>query len=504
MSSLIYSELKRQVMDLMTLDDPLTEQFDDRVRDAARAALSEIEPTAVQQSTFTTQVFEDRTTGTTEVYLEATADPRVLMFTDVAGVSETLPWTPPVNGTWDRIMNLALTVIIMSSGIVISTTEYRALAWEFFSLETGVAEGDPPNTIRYYVSLDRPWHNTSDTGITFRIYQNTVWTPNWTNGLTGAMPGRIYGTGEQNILLGTQEQLKPTKRESGQGVPRLIARNGQYALPPLRRAVIATADDNTPWNGPEQEGQWQFYATIVGGRQDRRYNIGGTEIVDPVFESAPTPISLEFDHTNHGGGSIILTAPNPDQMLNFDTATLRKGHSGLRVRFYVACNGLIASGAGTRNDVSADNIPYLLVEVDPEPSAMDVSFTWSGESLDRMRTMFASGEQFGYELYPRPDDDYVIDWQVMKRMPALWSEYDPMPIKPEALNAFLYLWAANLGPKVGIGLDIAEQWRAASRPHMRKALAVDADNGIIRSHGYGMLGGDPIAQSYRKIRPVTY
>lgn len=504
MSSLIFSELKRQVLDLMTLSDPNTTQFDDRVRDAARAALSEMEPTAVQQVTFTTQVFEDRTTESTAVYLQATADTRVLMFTDVSGISTSLPWVPPVNGTWDRIMNMALVATVEVSRVVISSDEYRVAAWEFFSITTGMSESDPPNTVRYYVSLDRPWRNTTDTGITFRIYQNTVWTPNWTNGLIGATPGRIYDSNEQNIILCTQEQLKPTKRENGQGTPRFVARNGQYALPPLRRAVIATEDDNTPWDGPEQEGQWQFYATVVGGRQDRAYNIGGTDIVDPTFESAPTPISVEFDHTTASGSAIVLTAPNPDQMLNFDTASLRKGRTGLRVRFYAACNGLIAAGAGSRNDVSADSIPYLLAEVDPVPSAMDVTYTWTGESLDRMRTMFASGEQFGYELYPRPDDDYIIDWQVMKRMPALWSEYDPLPIKPEATNAFLYLWAANLGPKVGIGLDQAEMWRSASRPHMAKALAVNADNGIIRGRGYGMLGADPLAPAYRKIRPVTY
>lgn len=501
MSSLIYSELKRQVLDLMTLSDPNTTQFDDRVRDAARVALSEMEPTAIQQSTFTTQVFEDRTTGTTEVYLEATADNRVLRFVDVDGASTGLPWTPPVNGTWDRIMNIAL---VHTSNAVPPTVEFRVLAWEFFSVETGVAEGDPPNTVRYYVALDRPWRNTTDADMTFRIYQNTVWTPHWTNGLVGATPGRIYNSLEQPITLCTQEQLKPTKRETGSGIPRLVGRNGQYALPPLRRAVIATAGEDVSWDGPEQEGQWQFYATLVGGRQDRRYNIGGTDIVDPVFESAPTPVSVEFDHTDASGEAIILTAPNPDQMLNFDTSTLREGHTGLRVRFYAACNGLIAGGAGTRNDVSADSIPYLLAEVDPVPGDMNVAYTWRGESLDRNRTMFASGEQFGYELYPRPDDDYVIDWQVMKRMPALWSEYDPLPIKPEATNAFLYLWAANLGPKVGIGLDMAEQWRAMSRPHMQKALATDADNGVIRSRGYGMIGQNPLAQAYRRIRPVVY
>lgn len=480
--NLIYSEAKRQLLGLLTLSDPGTVEFEKDLRDSARLALAEMLPTTLQAVDVTMEVFPDYVTATDGVYLEATADSRVLRFVDVNGASTGLAWTPPVNGTWDRLMSIAL---VHTAGS--TTTEFRVQAWEFFSKTTGVAEGDPPNTVRYYVSIDRPWRNSTDADMTFRIYQQNFWTPNWTNGLIGRVCGRIYNASQQEILLVSQDQLQPTKREMGTGMPTLVARSGQYALQPLRRAVVAESITPSSWTGPEQEGQWQFYATVVGGRMSRAYNIGGTEIVDPTFESAPTPVSVEFDHADHSGLKIRLSAPNPDQMLNFDTSgALREGRTGLRVRFYAACNGLIAAGAGDRNDVSADGVPYLLAEVDPIPGTMDVRYTWGGESLDRTRVMFASGEQFSHSIYPRPNLAYTIDFKCLKRMAAFWGDEDPLPIKPEALNAFLYLWAAQVGPKRGIGLNQAEEWRAFGRVHMSKALATDAEHAPVRT---GMWNG---------------
>jgi hypothetical protein len=198
-----------------------------------------------------------------------------------------------------------------------------------------------------------------------------------------------------------------------------------------------------PWSGPAQAGKFEFCYTYAWGRKEQEWGESTGLFNDPVFESAPSPISEVFDHavefdvvnkntatdTPAGTASgptpvykqargIVIQTKNLEEMLDFvgnetgipvggsytnppGNAELRYGRSGIKIRIYVrrldlyrdygpdethndARSGTsfkIINAEHRLNRVESDGKFYLLAELNP----LDQNTILSGLTLPAYR-----------------------------------------------------------------------------------------------------------------------
>ena len=352
--------------------------------------------------------------------IKSTSDLKVLQFVRSG------TWVPTIDGTWDAIMHIEVTD---------SDGRFRRRQCREWWLADGV----------YYVSLDRPWFEVSQsTEYEFRIYQPEFFLQ--ANAIEILTPMQLFDDSEQligHISSGTaRREYLPDFRQRVQGRPTDFWRGRFFQLPSPTEAPIvesyqaATIDSvqNTggnayflPWAGPVQAGKFEFCYTYAWGRKEQEWGESTGLFNDPVFESAPSPISTVFDHATEfdvvandidGSGSassasptykqaraIVIETKNLEEMLDFvgyeegitlgsgytnppTNAELRYGRSGIKIRIYVRRTDLYsdygpAIDPGTHNDdrsgtsfkivqanhrlnrVESDGKFYLLAELNP-------------------------------------------------------------------------------------------------------------------------------------------
>ena len=333
--------------------------------------------------------------ATVAARLRATTDSRVLEFTTAAdAVLGASPiWSPTVDGTWDGIMHLE---IKDPEGVW-----HRRQSREFFTTGSG-------GSTTYYVSIDRRWPNNSDTLMDFRIHQPEFF---FTDDVMEVLePARVWDSTRQQVwsidTAGASRQDMVDFQGNSTGRPYRFWRGRHYQVPTPRRRPEAQIDARTnAWVGPEQTGKFRFCYTIVWGRKDPEWQYSPGGVLDPQFESAPSPESAQLTLTSSpaatqtttvGSGVIELRAENIDYMTDFDIASaLRETRSGYRIRFYVARDSF---DAGQPAGFAADNI----VEFGTDPkNYRDLKATL--KNIDGLRSRIAAqAEEEGY-------DESVVD-----------------------------------------------------------------------------------------------
>lgn len=375
------------------------------------------------------------TTETARVKVVST-DARVLQFTDSAGDNFPISplWTPKTNGTWDGLMHLE----IKDAG----GTWYRRQSREWWSvLSTGAPD------YQYFVSLDRPWRNTTDTLMDFRIHQPEFYVTD--DVMRILEPARIWDETRQQVWAldtgGAYRQDMIDFRGTSKGRPYRMWRGRHFQVQPPRAAPTTWINrDKGGWVGPVQEGEFTFCYTYVWGKRGQEWQVAPGGIQDPVWESAPSPVSKVFTHDGlaAAGQSVVIQAVNIDAMTNFDvTGTPRETYSGLRIRFYVARSDILASGAGEYNNVEKANIFYLLAEVDPAAQTPDTAvYEWTGARIpDYYRPLKHSTGYYAYKVYPHQDADYELDMRVLRLPRKFVHDQDTAPIQRDAVPALIEL-----------------------------------------------------------------
>lgn len=367
-----------------------------------------------------------------------TGEPWVLRFTDTAGTdlgSSTLTtWRPIVDGTWDGVMHLEVQYDSTND----LWARHQSREW-FRSGQT---------LEQYNVTLDRPWRNTTDTGMAFRIYQPEFFTRD--NVLEVLAPGDIYDSTRQQVwpidTAGSFRQgLRDFRRETTSR-PSRMWRERRFQLPAPTLTPTTAAGGVGTWLGPVQEGTFTFCHTYAWGRRDIQWQQASySQVIDPQWESAPSPASASFAHSSNNGRSIVLAGTAIDAMRNFDVAgTTREGQSGYRIRWYAARTATRTAGAGSAeyNQVETDGRYYLLAETEPTATVGTTTpaYTWTGATIpDYSRPLQHSTGYFGWSLYPHQDQRYEIDFRVLRMPVDLVSDQDVLPIEKDALVAFVQL-----------------------------------------------------------------
>ena len=366
---------------------------------------------------FATQpdVKNDKAAATDLVRTEAGNDQWVLTRPRaIAGVDD---WT--VDGTWD--------------GRVIEVKDprgqwHRRIAREFWE--------DIPSGL-LFVSLDRPWPNTTDIDMEYRITTPRYFLP---ADVIQVNSVRLWDPTRRAPLALTYEEVAERYSlddiqgaTNASGTPVRAFRQGHWKIQaPTKAPEVEKAG---PWSGSDAAGQFDYCFTYVWGKRDSEYVLPmGTS--EALWESSPSPISSKITaaigSATSSGNGVRLTLPNIDWMLNFDqTSTARKTRSGLRKRIYRRRY----TATDQHTDSESSEVFELLAEVDGATTLYEDNGDTLTDIQRRLKTIH------GYhtlQLSPLPDDRYGVDVRCVRRPQELANDFDVPNIHPEAMDILIY------------------------------------------------------------------
>lgn len=412
------------------------ERFGLRAREAFRLAVAELTsqvPEALLPDDDHVVLFPDQVSSAVSAHARTTSDRWVLEFTDRANVAlgavgSASTWRPAVDGTWDGIMHLE-----------VQDTSGR---WHRRQTRTWwVDQG------AFYVSLDRPWPSGTETAMEFRVHQPAFFLRADVHKLLA--PCRLWDETKQQqwpLEAGSAHRLDMVDfRGESLGRPSTIFRGKGFQMPTPYLAPTVAAG-NAGWAGPWQEGVFTFKYTICWGVRDPEWAELPGGLRDPMWESAPSNASEAFNHAASAGTDIVISLPNIEASLNFGTAgTLRRGRSGFYLRIYVAQTSVRTAGLGAAdfNRVEVPGIYYPLVDVDPDGTAVSVS--WRGVQIpDRMRPLGRPARYFAWHPSPHQDSRYEMDLRVLRALPEVHNDTDTLPLHEVYCPAFVQLFLSHL------------------------------------------------------------
>jgi hypothetical protein len=482
---------------------------------------------------------------TVNATLLKTDDMKVLQF----AIDTSSTWVPTVDGTWDGIMHLEI-------------TDPDGRIRRRPTREWWVDETTTPDT--YYVSIDKPWYDTGATALQFRIHQPEFFLPK--NTIKVLDPLRLFDESEQQVgqISGGSARRSsiPDINQRVESQPNTFWRDRFFQMPtPSTAPTVLSVKQNAnvpdnkgssfgvylPWLGPVQEGQFEFCYTYAWCRVEQEWGESVAHLSDPVWESAPSPISDVFDHkvemdrdtdgTLHGR-AIVVQCSNIEEMLDFmgdplgvrvDAATyppadvpLRYGRSGIKIRLYVrrkkvydthgpiSTSSTLIQRTHRMNRTEPDGKFYLLTMLDPldrEPTlaAMTVpdyrvsAFAWQGAPTnvvvgqnnllpDPSRQLRKSAGYYSYRLWPVPDQDYDLDISVLRQPTELVNDNDPVPIAEDGFAAFLELALAYMCRLDGVDAGGEAKHRKIYTQLIRRFKSLHGDNsGVVENQSWGRI-----------------
>lgn len=424
----------------------LTNKFKSVISDALKEFGADI-PFGISGRTQRVGIPADVHSSTVNATIITTDDPWVLELRKadgtVLGTGTTTGWLPNTSGQWDCLMHIEVATGTGSDARVYS---FKTRRWRH------AATLSAPND-RYYISLAKPWPNHSafthpiTTLGAFRIYSDVFYLPAETLSVTSATVFSDKSTRVLSQLSEVQASALDIAgyRDDNSGSPQAFWACDDFNMIAAHYQPTVTAGNAATWVGPWQEGTYQFRFTYVWGNTDIASQASPhSTIVNPLVESAPSPVTTAFSHASgtNAGKSIIISLPNIAGMMNFgDASTLRYSLTGIRKRIYVSQTAVRTAGAGSINAVETEGVFVLLDEVDD----VTTSYTWDGTTIPdkESRLVSSTGAYKTFKLYPRPDDFYEIDFKVQCTPPAILADNDPVPIETAYQEAFIRLCLAK-------------------------------------------------------------
>ena len=363
---------------------------------------------------FATQpdVKNDSAAATDLVRTEAGNDQWVL--TRPRGIAGVDNWA--IDGTWD--------------GRIIEVKDptgqwHRRIAREFWE--------DIPSGL-LFVSLDRPWRNTIDIDMEYRITTPRYFLPAdviqvnsirlWDPTRRSPLSLMYTETAERYSLDDIQAATNAS------GTPTRAFRQGQWKIQAPTRAPLAVNSGTWDASG-DATGQFDYCFTYVWGKRDAEYVLSNG-VDEALWESSPSPISSKITSTGSAGNAIRLTLPDIDWMLNFNNSgTARATHSGLRKRIYRRRYTATTS----HTDIESPQVFELLAEVDGATTA----YNDTGATLtDIQRRLKSIHGYHTVQLSPLPSARYDVDVRCVRRPQPLDNDFDAPNVHPEAMDVLLY------------------------------------------------------------------
>jgi len=322
------------------------------------------------------------------------------------------------------------------------------------------------------ISLDQPWINDTDTGMTWRIFSPVHYLDRSTVDIRGAQIADQQGYPIQAMTQAEAERygLFDIYGEA-QGIPQRLIKGDRQQIPgPVAAPQVVSVAG--AWTGPEPQGTFQFYMTYCHGqRHTRRPTNAARNVNIPLFESAPSPVSSSV--TVSGANFVRLTLPNLDHEMGYNiqlsALPLDWSRCGFRKRIYLVRKAVVA---GAAINIQTREVPELLLEVDADTPTVD----WKGvERPDMFYRMVKSGVYQGFRVYPAPDQEYEWRLRVHYRPDLLENPADAPPLEESFVGAIIeralsFLYLADGKP------DLSE--RAEKKSEMIVKQLIDSQGTI--------------------------
>ena len=310
-----------------------------------------------------------------------------------------------------------------------------------------------------YISLFQPWNNFTDTLMDWRIYFEDYYLPdnviqvnsirlfkqnqNW--------PLDIVGQMEAEYL-----SLADSPQTTVGGLPRVAFRRYHRQIESPTSAPVATlvAGGAGAWQGPDPAGQFEYCFTYAWGHRDGDFrNFGPAQPysaaqtipsrLEPLWESAPSPIVSITTTNADAGAAIQLTTPDIHYMQGFGRSGDRRYHrAGWRKRIYrrrvtvdAAAYGALPNQFPGAVEQETPDAFILIAETD----GFNTTLIDNGQILPDYHRRLR--EVHGYQsirMYPRPNERYQVDVRCLLRPEMLKDDQDVPEIHHDGMDVLLY------------------------------------------------------------------
>lgn len=368
-------------------------------------------------------------TVSTDTLSVSSSDPWVMSRDALTSVSGVTAW--PTDRTWDGRMIM----IVDASG----EKHFRRIRtiWQ--------------SGTQQYLTLDRPWVDTSATGLDYHIFTEAYY---FDRKVAEHTTVQLNVAGDTVPLQWMT--LKQVEDMGGREFPGTYATSTNprvaYPLPsvnlqgPNTAPAVANGEQGNNWVGPRLAGTFQYKYTYCWGLQDsdQAYEgptlsvVSATRRGRPKWESPASPASAVATATNTGT-EIVVTTPNIEFDLGFkntSTPAPRDGKSGIYKRIYerrLTENTTSPRAGGPGNHDIRDEY-YLLAEIsgDTETYSIDGSDI---PDLDAPLNEMPAHQGFG--LYPRPSGEMEVKVRAVCQPDRLVSDGDSPPLPGLAVEALI-------------------------------------------------------------------
>ena len=361
-----------------------------------------------------------------------------------------------------------------------------------------------------YVSLLRPFTDTTQTEMRYKIFTDYYYLPPEVMRVNHArtVDGSIHSNWEPISQTEAEEYYLPTNPTDSavSGYPTQYFRRPPGSLPAPNWTPVA--EQSNSWAGPEPEGTFEYKITYVWGKQDVELGSPGplaqtsgmasgpgTNRLKPRLESPPSPVSNQQSTGDSSAPSAInVSLPDIDFMQGFaeDAADLaRGGHSGWTKRIYRRRLTSITPAVSVdhmpsySNNIETSDTFYLLTEVSGSKSF----FLDDGElTPDFLSPLRESNLHEAIQIHPRPNSRIRFELRCLMRPTKLVSDTDAPLLKVDGIPALIEAVIAKVLRAEGNGAEATvcegryEDWltrlakrydslRPASKPTRRLACS---------------------------------
>ena len=329
---------------------------------------------------------------------------------------------------------------------------------------------------KWYIVVDEPWDNLSDSGLTYKIFTKEYPYPSDLQKVR-----KVYYDPENNpyeILFSlSPEEMGVYRLSDGYrrvGRPDCATRGDFYSMPSPHytptvstetgqavthkwghAAEISGAEDTT--YGPA--GQFSYKVMHVWGRrpflhaEHGRPQDSSKKTLLPFYQSSPSGESEKVS-TTWGGGAIKIVTPDIDYMAGYGNKSSAKSYHKHGVEKWIfrarhSVDTTTTSGSGSDfNDVEADGVYYLwkIVEGHEATSKVASSVYDRGQEdpVDKNVVLKDVHGHFHIRFNCYPDSSKDVMLSVVRRPDTLKYDTDVSRVPPECYGALIDLTCSYL------------------------------------------------------------
>ena len=333
---------------------------------------------------------------------------------------------------------------------------------DVYSVETTV---DGATVYTWYIVMDKPWENATDTALTYRIFTKEYPYPSDVQKIRKIMYDPENSSHKITYSLMSDElyewRLGHGFRDTG--VPQRAARGDFFTLPsPHYKPVVSlNTSQGASWgsgSGSEDldygpAGTFSYKVMHVWGRRpllgpSHKRPSSSVNTLMPFYLSSPSEASDQIT-TTWGSGSIQISTPDIDYVSGYghDTeATIKSYHHNGVEKWIFRARHATTTGSTNHPDVESDGIYYLwkIVKGHEATSLTTLYDAGQEDPVDKTIPLKDVHGHFHvrFDSYPESAADVLMS--IIRRPDTLKYDTDVSRVPPECYGALIDLTCSYL------------------------------------------------------------